>query len=795
MTKFLPKNDRSPRADEPEPVKPDSLSDLPRAVTPASKSTNKSESLRKDRRRSRRQKLTLPKPQEAKKPRSSKLRLILRLLFWVTFGLTAGGAAACFWVWKSLESSLPDTAAVSSFVREGTLTIKASNGAILQQIGPATREKLKIEKIPPRLAQAFIASEDRRFYQHEGVDYQGVLRAIVTNVQARDVVEGGSTLTQQLARIVFLNQEQSISRKLREALLARKIEQEMSKDQILERYVNLVYLGSGAYGAADAAWVYFSKPLYKLTLPEMATIAGLPPAPSVYSPLVNPNLALQRRNLVLERMVESGFITTTEAETAKATQLELKPSPPKRLQVRAPYFTSYVQQELPKYISPEAMELGGLTVETTINVDWQNTGEKAVRDAIELDGPGQGFSQAALVAIDPRTGEVKVMVGGMDYGKSQFNRVTQAQRQPGSTFKAFVYATAIATGASPYDGFLDAPYRIDGYEPQNAGRSNYGWLSMREALTQSVNVIAVKALVSVGFEPVIKLAHDMGIKSELKPTYSLALGASEVNLLELTSAYGTLAAQGNHVEVHSIRRILNSKGVVLYDAKLKSKRVLDKDSAAIMTWMLQNVVINGTGSSAQLNDRDVAGKTGTSENARDLWFVGYIPQLVTGVWLGNDDNYPTWGASTTAAYTWRQFMVEVVKGMPVAKFPALPVIEGRKGSIKAKPITGNVTAGSAPTEQWYPPSDDRPLDPDYRPKTDSENTSNQAPEPGSTNNDASPDSENVPPANAPAEPPATPAPATPPSQPAPDFPVPTLPDSAPPLEPNPPVTPGTPPKF
>jgi len=792
VTKFLPKNDRSPRSDEPEPIKPESLAELLGAKTAAN-----TESLKKDRRRSRRQKLTQPTPKGTKQPRSGKLRLVLRLLFWVTFGLTAGGAAACFWVWRSLESSLPDTASISSFVRGGTTTIKASNGAILQQIGPATREKVKFEKIPPKLAQAFIASEDRRFYQHEGVDYQGVARAIVSNVQAGDVVEGGSTLTQQLARIVFLNQEQSVARKLREALLAQQIEKEMGKDQILERYLNLVYLGSGAYGVADAAWVYFSKPLYKLTLPEMATIAGLPPAPSVYSPLVNQNLALQRRNLVLDRMVESGFITTAAAETAKASQLNLKPSPPKRLQVRAPYFTSYVQQELPKYISPEAMELGGLTVETTINVDWQNRGEAAVKNAIELDGPGQGFSQAALVAIDPRTGEVKVMVGGMDYGKSQFNRVTQAQRQPGSTFKAFVYATSIATGASPYDGFLDAPYRIDGYEPQNAGRNNYGWLSLREALTQSVNVIAVKVLVSVGFEPVIKLAHDMGIKSELKPTYSLALGASEVNLLELTSAYGTFATQGNHVEVHSIRRILNSKGVVLYDANLKPKRVLDKDTAAIMTWMLQNVVLNGTGSAALLNDRDVAGKTGTSENARDLWFVGYIPQLVTGVWLGNDDNYPTWGASSTAAYTWHQFMANVVKGMPVEKFPALPVLEGRKGSIKAKPIGGNVTAGSAPTTERsdYPP-DDRPLDPDYRPKTDSENTSNQAPEPGSSHSNPEFGSETTPPANSAPEPPAaTPAPATPAPQPAPDFPVPTLPDSGPPPQRNPPVAPGAPPQF
>ncbi|WP_253188406.1 penicillin-binding protein 1A [Leptolyngbya sp. 'hensonii'] len=618
-------------------------------------------------------------------------------MFWITITLGAGGAGAAAYIIWTLDQSLPDVSVVRTFVRDGTLTIKASDGKILQQRGPATREKLSVQKIPPTLIQAFLSVEDRRFYQHDGVDYYGVMRAIWSNVTARDVVEGGSTITQQVARIVFLDQERSIWRKLKEALLARRIEQNMSKERVLERYLNLVYLGSGAYGVADAAWVYFSKPVYKLTLPEMATIAGLPPAPTDYSPLVNPQAALERRNIVLQRMADEGFITQEQADQARQSPLGLKPSPPKRLEVEAPYFTTYVLQELPKYVSRDAIELGGLTIETSVQVKWQKLAEKVVKDAIELDGPGQGFAQAALVAIDPRTGEIKAMVGGIDYAKTQFNRVTQAQRQPGSTFKALVYTTAIATGMSPYDGYLDAPYVVDGYKPENASRKHYGWLSLREALTQSVNVIAVRILVDVGAETVIQVAKNMGIKSPLKPVYSLALGSSEVNLLEITSAYGTLATQGIHVEVHGIRRILNRRGEVLFDAKqsLKPKQAVDKGSAAIMTWMLEGVVQSGTGVNANLGDRAVAGKTGTSEEARDLWFIGYIPQMVTGVWLGNDDSSPTWGASSTAALVWYRFMAQVTKGMPVQKFPALPKLEGRKVSIKAKPMRGSVSVGKS----------------------------------------------------------------------------------------------------
>ncbi|BAT54305.1 Penicillin-binding protein 1A [Nostoc sp. NIES-3756] len=617
-----------------------------------------------------------------------------RLWFWA--GLSVGGGVVAFnYFLGKIDSTLPDKSQLQTSVREQTITIKAADGSILQQQGEATREQLKLKQIPDILKQAFIASEDSRFGEHDGIDPQGIVRAVVNNLRSQDVVEGGSTITQQLARILFLKQERTVWRKLKEARLAQKMEKELSKDQILERYLNLVYLGGGAYGVADAAWVYFSKPVNQLTLAEAATIAGLPPAPSLFSPDKNPQAAKQRRNAVLLRMEKEGYITPAQRQAAVQEPLTLKTSLPKRLQVESPYFSSYIQKELPKYVSPQVLATGGLTVETTLNPTWQKAAEVAVNKTLENQGRWQNFKQAALVSIDPRSGEIKAMVGGKDFSKYQFNRVTQAQRQPGSTFKGFVYATAIATGKSPYDTYLDAPIVVDGYEPKNYSESFRGSMTMRDALTRSVNVVALKVLLDVGFEPTIKLAQNMGIKSKLNPHYSLALGSNEVNLLELTSAYGSFATQGLHTETHGIRRILNRNGQVIWSAKFNSKRALDADSAAIMTWMLRNVVENGTGAAAQLPNRPVAGKTGTSDEARDLWFIGYIPQVVTGVWLGNDNNRPTYGSSGSAAYTWHEFMEKAVEGMPVEKFPQRPKLEGRKGTIKAKPIKpGKIVNGS-----------------------------------------------------------------------------------------------------
>lgn len=640
--------------------------------------------------------------QQSDRPRPPSIDRPLYQRWWawglVGLGLGVGGSAvAGLNTMEAIRQDLPNTSDVLTYVRTGSLTIKSAEGTVLQQIGPATREKVELQDMPELLPEAFIASEDQDFYEHGGVDYDAILRASLRNLMARDVLEGGSTITQQLARIVFLDQERSIGRKLREALLAQKMEQELNKQQILERYLNLVYLGSGAYGVADAAWIYFSKTVDQLNLGEMAMIAGMAPAPSDYSPLINPDLARQRRDIVLERMADVGFITQAEMADAKSQPIAVKPGAQKYVSSEAPYFTSYVQQQLPGLVSKEELELGGLTVETTLNLEWQKLAQETVNYAIRNYGPGEGFEQAALVSIDPRNGEIRALVGGDDFGKSQFNRATQAQRQPGSTFKAFVYAAAIAAGFSPYDGYIDGKYVVDGYEPQNYGKNYRGSVSMKDALTSSINIVAVKVLVEVGFDPVIDLAKKMGIKSELLGAYSLALGSSEVNLLELTNAYGTLANEGNHIDAHGISRVYNRFGKLIYEAKPAPNRAIDADSASIMTWMLEGVVANGTGRNAYLPDRQVAGKTGTSEKRRDLWFVGYIPQLVTGVWLGNDDSSPTYGQSSTAALTWYDFMIEATEDMEVEEFADLPDINSHKGSIKAQPVKpGRVVASNNP---------------------------------------------------------------------------------------------------
>lgn len=678
-----------------------------------------------------------------------------------------GGVGAIRVALIEVDKTLPDPAELKTFARPGTLTIRASDGSVLHQLGPATREKMPVDKIPKQLVQAFVASEDRRFYDHNGLDVQGIGRAVFRNLTSRDVVEGGSTLTQQLSRIVFLDQDdRSIGRKIREALIAQKIERSVDKQQILEKYLNFVYLGSNAYGVADAAWIYFSKSVDQLTLGEMATIAGLPPAPSLYSPLVSLEKAQERRNVVLDKMVVAGYISEAQSQAAQAEKLAVKPSTPKNIQSTSPYFTYYVQQQLEKLVPKDVIAAGGVTVETTLNAKWQKAAEKAIRNAITVDGNAEGFKQAALVAIDPRNGEIRSMVGGYDFYKdSQFNRATQAQRQPGSTFKPFVYATAIGAGFSPNRSYLDERFMVDGYQPKNYSNKYSGWLSMRSALTNSVNVVAVKVLIDVGFAPVINLARSMGIGSKMEPTYALALGAYEVNPLELTSAYGVLAAQGNYIAPHAIRRIVDRKGKVLFDANFKPKRVLDAETTAITTWMMRGVVSDGTGRAAQL-DRPVAGKTGTSEEARDLWFIGYVPQLVTGVWLGNDDNSPTWGSSGTAAYTWHEFMKEAVQGMPVQKFAEIPEnVEDRKGTIKAQPVKPNRTRslGQGSDSAEEPPrrrsySEEPAPEPTYSAPRYSDPAPRQA---------------------APEPPAAAPAPEPAPAAPAPAAPIAPAPDPAP----------------
>ena len=730
-----------------------------------------------------------------------------RPAFWILLLVGAGIAgpsARLYRLYADIQENFPDVSKAVNFERSGTITFQSDDGKVLQKVGPTAQESLAYDEMPETVVQAFIAAEDRRFYEHSGVDYRSIARAAVANVTSGGVVEGASTITQQLARIAFLDQDRSFQRKFKEAILARELEKELGKEKVLERYLNLVYLGSGAYGIADAAWVYFGKTVDELSVAEIALIAGMAPAPSVYSPKENPDLAKTQRDKVIYRMEQNGVITTAQAQEAYQADVAVEDKDPKYLYSQYPYFTIYIQKQLARLLTEEQIEAGGLVVETSLDTEWQEAAEKTVKDIINDYGQWQNFEQASLVALDPASGQIKAMVGGTDFDGSQFNRVTQAQRQPGSTFKAFVYSTAIATGMSPYKQYADARYVVDGYEPKNYGGGYRGYVDLRRALSSSINIVAVKLLVDVGFDPVIAMAKRMGIKSDLLPAYSLALGSSEVNLLELTSAYGSFAAEGKHYEPHGINRITSAQGEVLYEFKEKPKQAIDPDTASIMTWMLEGVVNGGSGSNANISGRPVAGKTGTSEKYRDLWFVGFTPQLVAGVWMGNDDSTPTNGASSTAALAWYNFVSQFIDDMPVEEFPDLPSLDGRQDTLKAKPISpGRVIAEDPRAKEEAPPPRRRRSEPVYEepyyeppsPRWEPEPVySEPAPvyeEPAYV--EPEPYYEPPPPAPAPAPAPVytepAPAPAPPPPEPVAPAPPPPAPAPAPPPPPPEPALP------
>jgi penicillin-binding protein 1A len=606
-----------------------------------------------------------------------------------------GGGVACGQaaLVAGFDSLLPDARGINHFNRPGTLTILSADGQVVHKIGPVTREKLTPETLPALVEEAFIAAEDRRFYQHDGIDPVGIGRALVRNITQGSVEEGASTITQQLARTVFLSQDRTLVRKVKEAALAGKLERQLSKRQILTEYLNVVYLGSSAYGVADAAWVYFSKAPEQLNLAEAALIAGLPPAPSVYSPLVNPDLALERRAVVLRRMQEAGFISEAEQREAQSTPLQLKPAEPKYWDSQAPWFSSWVQQELPNVLTKEQLEVGGLTVRSSVNLAWQGQAQKAI------DTYATGGMEGALVAMEPGTGLVRAMVGGTDFKASQFNRAAQALRSPGSTFKLFVYLTALKEGMLPERVFRDSARCFAGYCPKNFGNRYMGAVSMVVALQNSLNTVAVGLLQELGFDKVIETAKSLGITREMGRFYPMALGAYEQTVVDMTAAYAAINNGGIYVKPTPFEEILGPDGELLWSRRVEGdagRRAVGSDIAAMMLWMLQQAVQSGTGGGAALPDRPVAGKTGTSEGGRDLWFIGSIPQLTTGVWLGYDSSRQTNSTSVVATYAWRAFMAPISKDLPVRQFPPRPLLQDSYKPGRKSPLRRN--DGPAPND-------------------------------------------------------------------------------------------------
>ncbi|MEB3230029.1 MAG: penicillin-binding protein 1A [Leptolyngbyaceae bacterium] len=574
--------------------------------------------------------------------------------------------------------NLPDVRVLRDYIPTETSYIYDINGALLDSIhDEVNRDVVTIDEISPELKRAVLAIEDSHFYSHRGINPTSIGRALLVNLEQGRTVEGGSTITMQLVKNLFLTPERSISRKVAEAVLSLRLEQIFTKTQILEMYLNQVYWGHNTYGVETAAQSYFNKSAADLSLAEAAMMAGLIQAPETYSPFINYQVSKQRQAIVLQRMRLLNWITEAEYEAAKVEPLYLGEITSFR-QSQSPYITDAVVQELNRRFGEDAVRTGGMRVQTTIDVNFQRQAEAIVRDGHQkIQQQGLYADQIALVAVDPRTHFVKAMVGGINYEESQFNRAIQANRQPGSAFKPFVYYAALASGRyTPGSTIDDSPVSYpDGnklYSPRNYDGSFYGPISLTRALATSRNVPAIKLGQAVGLDKVIEVCRTLGIVSPIEPVTSLPLGAVDLTPMEMAGAYATFASGGWQSETTFIVQVADSHGNILLDNRPKPQLVLNQWAVASLTEMLKGAIDGGTGSRARL-DRPAAGKTGTTSSERDIWFMGYVPQLSVAVWIGNDDYRPLSGGATGggfAAPLWKEFMTEALKNTPVEDFPA-----------------------------------------------------------------------------------------------------------------------------
>jgi len=572
--------------------------------------------------------------------------------------------------------NLPDVRVLQTYTPSETTHIYDIKGKQLASIhGEANREVVPLDKISPHLKRAVIAIEDSYFYSHQGVNVGAVARAFSQNFNHGRTVEGGSTLTMQLVKNLFLSPKRAFSRKVAEAVLALRIEQIFKKDQILELYLNQVYWGHNTYGVQTAAQTYFAKPASDLTLAESAMMAGLIQSPEALSPLVDLKAATRRQHDVLHRMVELKWITPQEEAAARKQPIKLG----KRTSFQSsemPYVTDAVVEELTKKFGRDAVLKGGMRIQTTIDSRLQRIGEDTARRWIQtLNYEGVYADQMAIVSVDPRTHFIKAMVGGINYKKSQFNRAMQAQRQPGSAFKPFVYYAAFASGkytpdSTVYDSPVSYPDGNEMYSPRNYDGTFAGAITIRKALEISRNVPAVKLGQEVGLNKVVEICRSLGIKSPIDPVISLPLGAVDLTPLEMAGAYATFASNGWYSDPTLIVQVTDSSGNVLLDNTPKPHLVLDSWAAASLNDTLQGVVSRGTATAAQIG-RPVAGKTGTTSSEQDIWFVGYVPQLATAVWVGNDDHRPLGYGATGGHFVapiWRDYMQQALQGVPVENF-------------------------------------------------------------------------------------------------------------------------------
>lgn len=596
---------------------------------------------------------------------SGSFRWLRRLFYWSLVLMLWGGIALAGVV-VYIAAKMPPTSDWAIPDRPPNVKILDVNGKLIANRGTTGGEEVGLREMSPFIPQAVIAIEDRRFYSHYGVDPIGLGRAVYTNITKGRATQGGSTITQQLAKNLFLSPDRTLERKVQEVMLALWLEHTYTKDQILEMYLNRVYLGSGAYGVEAASRRYFDKSAKDVNLNEAATLAGLLKAPSRLSPARDPKAANDRAKLVLAAMRDQGMIGLKEQAIAES-------EPPTRAAAywsgSENYVADAVVSELPKLIAETKSDV---TIHTTIDLDLQKVGEEAIRDLIAQNGKKMDVSQGALVSIDG-TGAVRAMIGGYDYANSQFDRATEARRQPGSTFKPFVYLTALEQGRTPDSVRNDAPVRIGKWTPSNYNGKYFGEVTLATALSHSLNSIAAQLVMEVGPQAVVDTAHRFGIQSKLTANASLALGTSEVTLMELTDAFVPFANGGYRAPVHMITKITDGDDKTLYDYPAEQQqRIITEQVLGMMNAMLRRTVEDGTAKRAKFGNWPAAGKTGTSQSSRDAWFIGYTANLTTGVWFGNDDGKPTKKITGGGlpAMAWKTFMTAAHKGVPVADLPS-----------------------------------------------------------------------------------------------------------------------------
>jgi penicillin-binding protein 1A len=600
-------------------------------------------------------------------------------------------AAYVFW-----PTDLPPVKALEEYAPSLGTKVYADDDELLTEFQAERRIFVPLQQIPKTLRNAIIAVEDARFYSHFGVDVRGIARAAYANFRHGRVVEGGSTITQQLAKVLFLTPDRRFSRKVKEALLALELEKRYSKDRLLELYLNQIYLGHGTYGVEAASRLYFGKSVQELGLSEVSLLAALPRSPGNYSPFEHPEPAQKRRAVVLARMVEHGYIT--EADARRVNRAPLGLVAPERRRGSGQYFLEYLQQSLEARFGSDLLYKGGLSVYTTLNPLIQRTAEQALRDGLQAVAQRQGGPrvaarggrtpatppapppEGAVVIIEAATGYVKALVGGADFARSEFNRAINARRQPGSAFKPFVYLAALEAGRRPDDLVDDSPVRYargpgKPWEPENYDGKFRGIITLQQALEESVNVPTVKLLETVGVERVIDAARRLGIQSPLPSDLTLALGSGDVTLIELTAAYAALANGGVRMEPTAVRHVTDSQGRLVEENIPQGREAVSPAVAATLTHMLRGVIERGTGTGARVLGRPLAGKTGTTNDFSNAWFLGYTPSLAAGVWVGHD-RVRSLGHDETGARAalpiWIAVMREALRGHPVEEFPAAP---------------------------------------------------------------------------------------------------------------------------